>query len=338
MWLRCVSLQSYKPVCERSLRMQVCDEPTILLIDTPGIMLPKLKESMFAYRVALAGLVQEAQVSLQELFAFTLYVLSQQPNKGQLKVVLSHSLPSDDARQSRFTDGASSSAHLRRSPQGALRHAYASKRFAKCILQGVDEVLEAMTAESIDEDTESDDIDTPAVQHGMLNHRQDDRMFQMEPTNTLGNRPHFAHEHLSLMGSARESNEYPARASPPRVSAIVDRHSTGGVDVSAKRFCDLSLTEAANVTSTQPRESNSAAMQPLLRRQRSTARPWIPYNSEFWAICANAVLRKLLKIDHAGASDKLQNEQVTASMERIIRMTRSGDFGPLVFEQPPFGK
>lgn len=323
---------------ERALRMQVCDEPTILLIDTPGIMLPKLKESMFAYRVALAGLVQEAQVSLQELFAFTLYVLSQHPNKGQLKVVLSHSLPSDDARKSRFTDGVSSSAHLRRSPQGALRHAYASKRFAKCILQGVDEVLQAMTVASIDTDNEDGDLDAAAEQHGMLNHRQDEKMFQTEHISTHASRPHFAHEHLSLMGSAPESSKYPAHASPPDLPAL-DGHSTGKFDVPASRLDVASVKEDTNVKSTQPGERNSAAMQPLLvPRQRSSAKPWMLYNSEFWAICADAVLRKLLKVGNADASDKLQNEQVTVAMERVIRMTRSGDFGPLVFELPPSAK
>lgn len=305
--------------------MQICDEPTILLIDTPGIMLPKLKESLFAYRVALAGLVQETQVSLQELFAFTLYALSQHPNRGQLKVVLSQPLPPDD-KPGRFDDRVPSSAHMRRSPQGAVRHAYASKRLAKCILQGIDEAVEGMISASTETDPVREDTQTMTEQQDIWSHRQDESLVQARRSRAPRNRPHFAHEHLALMESDAEPIGYVDQASSCSADTSVDDPLTEGCGPTAEGRHAMSTPEAPRVLSPQSTGHS----------QRFSQRPWMPYNSEFWGVCGDAVLRRLLKVDSLGGSGKLQREQVTSAMERIIRMARSGDFGPLVFEHPSF--
>eukprot|EP00892_Ulva_mutabilis_P009935 jgi/Ulvmu1/7313/UM035_0102.1 len=308
--------------------MQVCDEPTILLIDTPGIMLPRLRESVFAYRVALAGLVQETQVSLSELFAFTLYVLSQHPNKGQLKFVLSRPLPSEEGAQpGRSNAGVAASSHLHRSPQGELRHAYASKRLAKCILQGVNEAFEAMLAHS---ESSPDDQAVTQLQAPRTDAESGRNVIKKLRTRPADSRPRYAHQYLNLMGSTQDL----------QVSGAQDSAFGGDCDHwgdVAEPYVPTSgqksLSNTVHVSSANVPERNHSSRHAEQPRQRAP-RSWLPYNSQVWAVCADRVLSKLLKVDNPTNKTKLQEEQVTSSMERIIRMARSGDFGPLIFEQP----
>lgn len=313
--------------------LQVCDEPTLLLIDTPGIMLPKLKESVFAYRVALAGLVQEAQVSLQDLFAFTLYVLSQQPNKGQLKLVLAQALPSDDALQfGQRTATVASNAHLNRSPQGNLRNAYASKRFAKCILQGVDEAFQAISEEMKSNAAAAGNTDEPmASTH--LAHCADETVIVKRQRGAANQRPRYARQHLSEMGYQLGmpfggTHEHADGSAPGIHSPLVGLHAPKA---------GKTTQDNLDSTASAPVIGYSIKANKIPRRlATSSSKPWIPYNSQVWAVCADRVLSKILKVDSTGNNPKLQEEQFASMMERIIQMARSGDFGPLIFEQPAF--
>jgi hypothetical protein len=111
----------------------------MLLVDTPGIMLPKLKPSLFAYRAALAGLVQEERVPLTSLFAHTLYVLAHEPNRGQLKLALSRKIAASEASGEPQSSRRSASKFVK---QGDVRTAYACKRVAKCILRAFSDTVD----------------------------------------------------------------------------------------------------------------------------------------------------------------------------------------------------
>lgn len=286
-------------------------------------MLPKLKESVFAYRVALAGLVQEAQVSLQELFAFTLYILSQQPNLGQLKGVLAQPLPADDVQQQKPSGIISSNAHMRRSWQGSLRHAYASKRLSKCILQGVDETFVGMLdQQAASQAADADPLKEEETGRGgtqILWDRTNSFSINAEQLHDVTqHRPIFAHEHLSLLGAGLEQRSF-------ALTQTSGQEATG--ENSETAFAVESQVHALKGST----QSKSRAMP-----HRPNPRPWMPYDSAFWAICADAVLRRVLKFDPTRRGEKLQAEQITALMERVVRMSRAGDFGPLVFEHPSF--
>lgn len=80
------------------------DDPALVLVDTPGIMMPKITESLFGYRMALAGLVPADRIDPFALIRFTLYMLSQPGNHDQLKLALARRAPTTASNTNTFED------------------------------------------------------------------------------------------------------------------------------------------------------------------------------------------------------------------------------------------
>lgn len=304
--------------------VQVADNPTMLLIDTPGVMLPKLTASTFAYRVALAGLVQEARVPLSDLFAFTLYVLSQSPNKSQLKAVLAEALPKQHGQE-----GSKPAAGT----QATIRRAYASKRFAKCILQAIDEVLEirskqdVLTAAEAEPDIWSqhrsscDPVNDSEAHPGSPQLNQGPSgggaVRQVEHAAVLqqlsaNKRPRLAGEYLAMLQSS----------SDPRESQ--------GDTLSANPF---KCTADANTAGQLPAVAASSSRN-IQQLGAPLSGGWVQFEDRVWSACGEILLRKLIKPSRPVPHWEPPPKQAQAAMEKVLRLVRAGHLGKLVFEEP----
>jgi hypothetical protein len=307
----------------------------MLLIDTPGIMLPKLTASTYAYRVALAGLVQETQVQLPELFAFTLYVLAQPPNRSQLKAVLAQRIPEED-----FT--ASHGGKPGAGNQAAIRIAYASKRFAKCILQAIDEVVAAHGPRNASGYEAGDALATTAdiwQQHAACSEPESeeqapfrseqaaqslsgcDAVGSVQMTNqqdTSRRRPRLAAEYLAMMNSSSDQSDSANQAlslEPVSLSPL-QQDKTGTEKLSAGRG-----------------DSTQGIWRSDVNRQQSVA-GWMPFDSGMWSLCGQILLYKLMKPNNASRGWEPRPAQANDAMERVVRLVRDGHLGRLVFEKP----
>lgn len=303
--------------------LQLSDNPTMLLVDTPGIMLPRLTASSFAYRVALAGLVQETQVQLENLFAFTLYVLAQPPNRSQLKAVLAEPIPS--------LDGSDSQGGRREvGAQAAVRWSYASKRVAKCTLQAIDEVLAAYKLQASAEndigpeqlaEDESDvwksvgegisDVNRPAGHVGVSTGTS--AGIQQSGSGERG-RPQRASEYLALINPGGETSVHVA----PPVRPHIQRHSPNHWDSeSAAQRSDVVHVSKPRVVT------------------RTLQGGWMQYESGVWSACAEILVRKLVKPpDRPVRGWEPPEVQINAAMTKVVKMVRDGHLGKLVFEEP----
>lgn len=60
---------------------------------------------------------------------------------------------------------------------------------------------------------------------------------------------------------------------------------------------------------------------------------WEAYRGDVWHACAAATLQRLLGREGQHVAEEEAREH--AAMERIVRLVRSGAFGPLLFEGGP---
>lgn len=296
----------------------------MLLIDTPGVMLPRLTASLFAYRVALAGLVQETNVQLSELFAFTLYVLAQSPNKSQLKAVLAEPLPDPGA-----PDGSKPAAGT----QATIRWAYASKRFAKCALQAIDEVLEVHSQHSMANDGAADvwsrhhrscdDVSDSEVGPG-------DRLLNQRSIGAVRDRQHGHGSALQQLRSSKRprlAGEYLAllqsRGDPGSNSTMRDARSVDPVK----------CTAGAD-TVEQPPCMGASGAKNMWRHRAPLSGVWGHFDDRLWSACGELLLRKLIKPSMPHGRWEPPAEVLNVAMERLVRLVRAGHLGKLVFEEP----
>lgn len=298
----------------------------MLLIDTPGVMLPKLTASIFAYRVALAGLVQETQVELSELFAFTLYVLAQSPNQSQLKAVLAEPIPEQDAGTPQgSTQGT----------QAMIRYAYASKRFAKCILQSIDEVLAAYSSQNTPPDETGDGFSSGA----------DHDVWSQQQTSCDVANDEAAHARKKFLpqGSSRVSKgtaedvsaqQFSAKKRPRLASEYLAMlHSSNDPSENTSLEAVECATTDAHDTAELP-----AIPAGSLKKIREPGVPqsggWMRFDDGLWSACADILLRKLIKPNRPFPGWEPPVEQANAAMEKVVRLVRLGHMGKLVFEEP----
>jgi hypothetical protein len=362
-------------------RVQISDDPVVLLVDTPGIMLPKLTDSAFAYRAVLAGLVDEKRVNLQKLFAFTLYVLGREPNTRQLRMVLARPLP-DSQEQNQCSGALKQRRQVQRTgsrtsqslPAVALRDAFGARRVAKCILQSLSDIadlrhqLERGTA--FHGHSTTDDSVWPAGDWRESSHRSAVEECDLQPAvpgECLGNRVAEDARHADTpsggIRTGMPSAEPPAL--PPEVGPRSAAHflrlmETGkspeppsaqaSVQVLEGAQCVKGLVECSPA---QVHAAGSLQERPDRRRMqalvvhgghtrrtesnkvgsRASAWQWEPFNPDIWQECGDYVIRRLLQTRRKELAD--QDMQVTSAMERVIRLTRNGALGMLLFEGAP---
>ena len=330
-----------KPGPECLAGVQVADDPAVILVDTPGIMLPRLKESAFAWRAALLGLIPDHRVSLPGLFAFALYVLAQEPNVTELKVTLGKEvLPIDSERR----DGQRHDRGVR------LQDAFSARKVAKQALQAIASVshLREEAAQRLLGAAAAGGAPAEvSIEQGLRTAQQTcSSMARPEPGGIV--------EARSAETRDVQSRRSGAHAAAPRTAAdmlaLMQAEAPGGAcegqhteHVGAATAHTRAQDAAARCTATSVRSrtlSDSVSVrQGAARaaedgdgRSRRKAVPgvWEPFEAAIWHACAHDMLERMLTTHAAHAT--MYDARCNDAMQRVVRLVRAGALGALLFE------
>lgn len=328
--------------------MQVADDPALILVDTPGIMLPRLKESAFAWRAALLGLIPDGRVSLPSLFAFTLFVLAQEPNLTELKATLSTEvLPIDSERRGG-----------QRHERGVrLQDAFSARRVAKQALQAIASVSQ---------------LRVEAEQHRLneVNAGAEVQRAGGRPQRFLGQQdaalagPNPARPASALApGSSAGAHELESRdgaplgqrgAAPKTAADMLALMQADAPPVACGRqsaqqpavpvgssIRDLAVWEPqpgsasthAAVGAARDRDGDAQRSEASPRQRKRPPGVWEPFHAGVWQACAGDMLDRMLAAGagHAPTYDARCND----AMQRVVRLVRAGALGALLFEGMP---
>jgi 50S ribosome-binding GTPase len=321
---------------------KVSESPMTVMMDTPGVITARIASSRFALRAALAGLIDEKHVALEDLFAFALYVLAQEPNVTELKVTVAHKVPPAAGAHKR-QQHARGGAGVRR-PAVALRDAYGARRVAKCVLQAQSDVAhlragdthrahgsawpgqeEAHGGRSRQVQSEiaggRAHAGRPVAQREMGDARASD---DGAPPAV----PNVARDLLAQMGRGESATE--RTATHQVVGSLASAASRSGRSPDAAALSDEAASSASVIAAAPVRPSEASAAQQSTARVLNVLPAWEAFEPDVWHACGHALLQRLLR---AGALE--DPAVVRSAMERVVRLTREGALGRLLFEGRP---